>query len=279
MDFTHNKKRNTLFLYEALIRHLTKCISEGKTDKKDKILEILKNFFAKNKPLHGEIELYKILSETNGLKETVAKRLLERVMRTYNNFDRGEIYDEQSKLIAKVSKDVGKEVFSTYVPSYRNLATIYQLFNRKLNPKERVLLEDRVLTHLITESAGKKEKEETNLSNFQLKVFTEAFNKEYSGILLTEQKTLLEKYILFDVDNGAEFKMCVNEELERIKDYLGSAIETKLGVLKEETVREQVKNVVKLLNEFKELERIDENALSVLLGAQKLVAELTQEQK
>jgi hypothetical protein len=47
-DFKHNKKRNTIILYETLIRELTKSILEENEEKKKKVLSILKEFFSNN---------------------------------------------------------------------------------------------------------------------------------------------------------------------------------------------------------------------------------------
>ena len=48
----HNKKRNTAFLYESLIKELTKAIVyRGQEDKKQKILETIKKYFNSNTEL------------------------------------------------------------------------------------------------------------------------------------------------------------------------------------------------------------------------------------
>jgi hypothetical protein len=39
----HNKKRNTIFLYEALVRELTKATVERDQDRRETILDIVKN--------------------------------------------------------------------------------------------------------------------------------------------------------------------------------------------------------------------------------------------
>ena len=41
----HNKKRNTAFLYECLVKELTKAIVQGNNDLKVKITEVIKENF------------------------------------------------------------------------------------------------------------------------------------------------------------------------------------------------------------------------------------------
>ena len=58
MRVKHNKKRNTAFLYESLIKELTKAIVRGQDNKKQKILEIIKKHFNSNSSLKKELEIY-----------------------------------------------------------------------------------------------------------------------------------------------------------------------------------------------------------------------------
>ena len=60
----HNKKRNTAFLYETLVRELTKSIVKKNNQRKEKLMETIKEFFGKDKLLAKELELYKALCET-----------------------------------------------------------------------------------------------------------------------------------------------------------------------------------------------------------------------
>ena len=42
MKFRHNKKRNTAFLFEALIREVTKAVAEDNKEREAKIIKIIK---------------------------------------------------------------------------------------------------------------------------------------------------------------------------------------------------------------------------------------------
>ena len=48
MKFSHNKKRNTAFIYETLIMEFSKASMKKQNQRKQKILLILKEFFSKD---------------------------------------------------------------------------------------------------------------------------------------------------------------------------------------------------------------------------------------
>ena len=45
MKVKHNKKRNTAFLYEALVRELTKAVVEQDSNRSNRVKKILKEHF------------------------------------------------------------------------------------------------------------------------------------------------------------------------------------------------------------------------------------------
>jgi hypothetical protein len=63
----HNKKRNTMFLYESLNRELAKTIIVNDYDKKSDILTIIKNHFAKDTVLYKEMQIYNSILEKDSL--------------------------------------------------------------------------------------------------------------------------------------------------------------------------------------------------------------------
>ena len=73
----HNKKRNTAFLYECLIKELTKSIV--REDKKRQFItkKVIKQFFNKNSELRKELNLYNSLLDNKSLNESFSRRLLE----------------------------------------------------------------------------------------------------------------------------------------------------------------------------------------------------------
>ena len=62
----HNKKRNTAFLYECLIRELTKAIIKENKEQQRVVKSILKEFFLTGKP-SGRIKYLHSLLESKEL--------------------------------------------------------------------------------------------------------------------------------------------------------------------------------------------------------------------
>ena len=129
MKIKHNKKRNTYFLYEALIRELTKSIMESQEEKKQKILEILRTFFSDETVLGKQRHLVKEILTLNGEKREIVEKVIEEVKRVYFSFDQKNVFDEQTKVINKINKEVSRSTFQNFVPNYRYLATIDKIMS------------------------------------------------------------------------------------------------------------------------------------------------------
>ena len=72
----HNKKRNTAFLYECLIRELTKAIVRENVEKQTKVKDLLREFFTKGKTLSEDLNLYNDLMQTKCQDPVKAKRFI-----------------------------------------------------------------------------------------------------------------------------------------------------------------------------------------------------------
>ena len=59
MKFKHNKKRNTIFIFESLVRELTKSVINKDFSRKKEILSIIKENFGNTTVLGKELEYYK----------------------------------------------------------------------------------------------------------------------------------------------------------------------------------------------------------------------------
>ena len=67
MKLKHNKKRNTAFLFESLVREMTKAVINKDMDRKQKVLAIIKEHFQKGSELSKELEIYKSVLDTKAL--------------------------------------------------------------------------------------------------------------------------------------------------------------------------------------------------------------------
>ena len=218
----HNKKRNTALLYEMLVREIIKQTVNKNIINRNKAIVILKEHFKKDTEMGKELQLFKNLLETKELLPHSAEKLIQETKKEYKALNVKKVFKEQSTLIKKINQELSKEVFSNFVPSYKDIATLSQMFGADINVKRRVLLEESVLRR-ITQNAPPSKEKNTNLSGLVVKKFIEKFNHKYNDTLLENQKTLLNKFILSFLDNGTDFKVYLNEEIESLKNEITDA--------------------------------------------------------
>ena len=213
----HNKKRNTAFLYECLIKELTKAIVREDKTRQTTIKKVLREFFNKNSELSKELDLYNSLLENKNLAESFSRRLLTETKKDFYSLDRKQVFNSQTKLINVINQKLGHNIFSNFIPNYKDLASVGLYFqNQNLTAKKRIMLEDNLVKFL-----GRNEKvltEMKHLDNLEYRTFVNKFNESYDRTLQTEQKTLLTNYIISFSDNGLGLKSFLNEEIGRLKD-------------------------------------------------------------
>ena len=237
----HNKKRNTAFLYECLIRELTKAIVQENKNKQTKVKGLLREFFLKGKPLKTELDIYRSLMETKDVSEDFSRRLLHESKIDFAKLDRKEIFNEQTTLINKINKALGGSAFANFVPNYKDLATLGLFFqNDNLNAKKRIMLESKMVNFL-----SRKEQSHTEMKpvdQLEFKMFVKRFNDTYENSLLREQKELLSNFIVSFSDNGLGLKSYLNDEIGRLKEAVATEIvETDSASLKENFEKVKVK--------------------------------------
>jgi len=219
----HNKKRNTAFLYECLIRELTKAILQEDKVRQSKVKGLLKEFYTKGKVLSKELDLYKSLLESKELKSDFSKRLMVETKKDFDCLDRKEVFNEQTELINKINKTLGGKAFSNFVPNYKDIATIGLYFqNSNLGAKKRIMLEDKVVNFLTR--LDENQTEMKPVDQLEFKMFVKRFNETYEHSLLKEQKDLLSNFIVSFSDNGLGLKSFLNEEIGRLKQDVETLI-------------------------------------------------------
>jgi hypothetical protein len=141
----HNKKRNTAFIYEALTRELTKTIVDKNALRKNKIVEVVKEYFSAGSILAQELQLYHVLNETMNLQPKLAEKLLTETKAAYSRLDEGTVFDAQSRLISAINKGLGKDVWGNFVPNFKSLASISAILILRLPLKRKYSLSKRLL--------------------------------------------------------------------------------------------------------------------------------------
>ena len=268
MKAKHNKKRNTAFLYEVLTRELTKTIVDQDSGKASIIKSIFKEHFSPSTELGKELTCYRALCESSELDQYTAEKMIFSAKKEYEKLNKEKVFQEQSQVIKKINKTLSNEVYKNFVPNYRSYATIAQIFNDSTPVKSRVLLEKQMLTEM---TATLEEKDSLKpVDSLVIKSFTNRFNNQYDN-LLPEQRNLLNKFVLSFGPNEADFKVCVMNELKRIK----TEIEKSLQLEEVKTDEEMVRNTQKVLEKIQEfnVSSLDKNQVLEILKLQNLVNE------
>ena len=272
MKTKHNKKRNTAFLYETLVVELTKSTVRTESARKQQIISILKEFFSKGSILSKEMEIYKAINETNNVELPIAERILAEAKMQHDSLDKKVIFESQSALIKKINHILGKNVFSNFVPNYKNLATLSQIFNFDTPIKRKVILEQKVIEQMASQNELQKENKMLPIDNLAYKTFVKKFNEQYNEQLLEEQKDLLGRYILSFADNGVEFKVFMNEEIGRIKKIVEKSLNSS-EISNDQGMLASTQQVLAMIDTFKE-NPINEAMVRKVLKIQNLAKEI-----
>jgi hypothetical protein len=270
VKFKHNKKRNSAFLYEILIHELTRAILAKNENLKNKITNLIKESFSRNSMMYRELKLYRAITHTNNVNILTAEKIINEVKIRHREIDKKILLSEQNKVAAKIRKFLSKDAFSSFVPNYKNLASISQIFNNNLPIKSKILLENE-LTYKMTDQ--KLEEKMVPIDNLIYKSFAKKFNEEYGGNkLLEEQKILLNKFITSFDNNGIEFKTYLNEEIGRLKKELRKSF-SKEEFINDSEMVEKVKKILHILESYK-VKRPNKEMAEEVIKIQELVKEI-----
>jgi len=269
----HNKKRNTAFIYEALVREVVKQSIAKNKEKRNLAISLLKEFFNKNTLLYKDLQLYKSILETREVKEKIAFKILVEAKSVKSGIDKSVLFTEQSKIINKINKELSPEVFMNYVPTYKYLASVGMFFGDNLNPKQKVLLEEKILDYMTLNENKVTIKEEKKVDNLVVKTFVKRFNSTYSKNLLTEQKELINHFInSADPEKKVEFQLYVDREIQRLKDALVEN-QTSEEITKDTNINNKFNQVLGFLKSSNQ-QKLNENFILKIAQIQELVKEM-----
>lgn len=271
MKFRHNKKRNPAFIFEALTREFAKAKLHKDQEKLNRVKRVMQEVFNKDGLLYKQLRLYKALTETRDVDYITAEKIIAEVHRVFSSFDQKALYDEQTTAIHKINHELAPTVFNNYVSNYKSLASAYQMFNdNTIGVKDRVLLERKIIQEMVSPSVDQKEEEPVD--ELVVKMFIKKFNNTF-GNLMTEQKTLISKYMGSLEDDDTELKIFVNEELERLKEEL----KENMGIEEfqaDDSMKSKAGQVYNLLEGFRNKRTLQKDDLVFILKTQQLVKEI-----
>ena len=269
MRLKHNKKRNTAFVYEALVRELTESVVKNDKNKQNKIVSIIKEHFTSDSILKEELELYRTIYETRDIEKNTAEKIMVQAKQKHISLDKKRLFREQSALINKINKTLSRKVYNKFVPNYKTIASVYSIFQDALPIKDRVLLEENIVTQMSSSVEVVSQENQRPIDSLTYRTFVDKYNDEYSEVLNENQKKLLNTYISSFSDNDVDLKVYLNEEIEDLKHRIQAIKESKTHSFLGEKLDEFEKVLVSTKDS-----KIDTKTIEVVLNVQQVLEEL-----
>jgi hypothetical protein len=224
---------------------------------------MFKEFFKPHSPLARDLKLYQNILETKVDDKRLAEKIVFESRLERSAIDSKKLFNEQSALISRINKELSSDVFTNFVPNYKDLATLHQVFNNpKIEAKQRVLLEETIISGM-TIRKKLDERSIDHIDNIVYESFTKRFNKSYDA-LSERQKSLLQVFIA-SVGDDLEMKLYLDDEISSIKEELRESPEL-------EIFPEQKKELLDLVESFSEKE-IGQQELAKIMKIQQLLEE------
>ena len=187
MKAKHNKKRNTAFVYEALIKEATVAVLKNDNERSKKAVDVIREHFSAESLLSKDLECYRSLYENQSLEQEISEKILKEASLAKRMINPDELFIKQTEIINVVNKTLSPSVFNNFVPNYKALATINKMFNTS-SPKEKVILETKIINDMCNTATINET--EVPVDNIVYKTFVNKFNEKYDNQLLEEQKSL-----------------------------------------------------------------------------------------
>lgn len=281
MNIKHSKYKNTGILFELLVRQITADTLSGNDSK---ATNILKKYFVKTE-LGREYKLYETLSKHKNLTEGKAEVVINSVIESSKNLNRGALKRQKYNLIQEIAKYYNlDEFFATKLPSYKVHAALYtllEIYNSEnlSNPDQIINNKIAILESLTTRAVDKQKVEEDLMTEFQsydkdlriltYKVLLEKFNGKYAS-LNDNQKTVLKEFIN-SVDSTPKLKEFYNTKINEIKNEL-----TLLALkVTDKVVKIKLNEVNNMLLPLGKVAKVGNDDLVNLLQYYELLEELT----
>jgi len=228
----HNKKRNSILIYEFLVRTISRALIENDKKKSSAALKILRRHFKPGTELYREFRIMNALFKTTVSSEHVAGSILREAKTAAAAIDFSALDRQKSLLIKAINHTLNDDQFyDQQISEYRTFATIQTLLNEWRSQEKDIetlaKFEDHLVKWLVTEKAETPDStitEDTGgTSRLLMKVMTKKLNEKYSGVLNEQQKSLVKAYAL---SAASDDPRTIQLKLEEIKSDLSKMIDT-----------------------------------------------------
>ena len=281
MNIKHSKYKNTGILFELLVRQITADTLSGKDSK---ATHILKKYFVKTE-LGREYKLYETITKHKNLTEGKAEVVINSVIESSKNLNRGALKRQKYNLIQEISKHYNlEEFFATKLSNYKSYAALYtlvEIYNSELlsTPDQIIVNKIAILEGLTTKPVSKKKVEDDLMTEFQsydkdlriltYRVLLEKFNGKYAS-LNDNQKIVLKEFIN-SIDSTPKLRDFYNNKITEIKSELNKLSKK----ITEKVIQIKLNEVTKLLSPLGKTSNVGNDDLVNLLQYYELLEELT----
>jgi hypothetical protein len=277
----HSKYKNTGLLFELLVRQTTADVLNENNDESFAI-KLIQKYFGKGKPLARELSLYKGLMETKFQSEGRARDLINESIESRKKVSNVSLRKEKYNLIKEIKDNYNAdEFFRSKLGNYKNLASIYQLFeaatsdDSELPPAEKVQCSSTLIEHIIgkqillTDSTEESENKKVidEYKRMTYKTMLDKFNEKYQGLDFA-QKNLLREYI-YNVSNTNSFREYVDNEVDRVKSEVGTLVPK----IEDKATRIKVEGLIPNIDKLKRGKVVNEDQLVQLMKYFELLKE------
>jgi hypothetical protein len=281
MNIKHSKYKNTGILFELLVRQITADTLSGQDSK---ATHILKKYFVKTE-LGREYKLYESITKYKNLTEGKAEVVINSVIESSKNLNRGALKRQKYNLIQEISKHYNlEEFFQTKLSNYKSYAALYtlvEIYNSELlsTPDQIISNKIAILENLTTKQVDKKKVEDDLLTEFQAydkdlriltyKVLLEKFNGKYAS-LNDNQKSVLKEFIN-SVDSTPKLREFYNTKITEIKATLTKQVKK----VTDKAIQIKLNEVNNMLAPLGKTANVGNDDLVNLLQYYELLEELT----
>jgi hypothetical protein len=281
MNIKHSKYKNTGILFELLVRQITADTLSGQDSK---ATHILKKYFVKTE-LGREYKLYESITKYKNLTEGKAEVVINSVIESSKNLNRGALKRQKYNLIQEISKHYNlEEFFQTKLSNYKSYAALYtlvEIYNSELlsTPDQIIVNKIAILEGLTTKPVSKKKVEDDLMVEFQsydkdlriltYKVLLEKFNGKYAS-LNDNQKSVLKEFIN-SVDSTPKLRDFYNTKITEIKATLTKQVKK----VTDKAIQIKLNEVNNMLTPLGKTASVGNDDLVNLLQYYELLEELT----
>lgn len=275
----HNKRRNSLLIYEFLVRTISKSLIEDDKKGSAAALKILRKHFKQGTELYKEFRLMNSLAKTTVSSEHVAASILKEAKIASEAFDFQKLDREKSILIRNINHILNDENFyDQHVNEYRTYATIQTLLNEwKSSNKDlhrMAHFEDQLMKHLVTVKTPVSDttiaEDTSGTARLLMKVMTKKLNEKYNGVLNEHQKSLIKAYAY---SAASEDQTSIKMKLQEIKSELVGLIDGYKSEVQNDYLKNKLSETKTVLLE-ENLETIDDSTVTRFMLYAKLNDEL-----